>query len=98
MTTSTAYRPEPESPNVSSSSLEDKGPTTEVETSITTSSSSFEIVHHGDNEQEVRTLPPVPYKQLTAPITPQDIQDIWSKSLTWAEDYITILTWTETPV
>ena len=62
------------------SSLEDKGPTTEVETSITTSSSSFEIVHHGDNEQEVCTVPPVPYKWLTAPITPQDIQDIWSKS------------------
>ena len=51
-----------------------------METSITTSSSSFEIVHHGDNEQEVCTVPPVPYKQLTAPITPQDIQDIWSKS------------------
>ena len=51
-----------------------------METSITTSSSSFEIIHHGDNEQEVRTVPPVPYKQLTAPITPQDIQDIWSES------------------
>ena len=51
-----------------------------METSITTSSSSFEIVHHGDNEQEVRTVPPVPYKRLTAPITPQDIQDIWSES------------------
>ena len=69
-----------QSPNVSSSSLEDKGPTNEVETSITTSSSSFKIVHHGDNEQEVCTVPPVPYKQLTAPITPQDIQDIWSES------------------
>ena len=51
-----------------------------METSITTSSSSFEIVHHGDNEQEIRTVPPVPYKWLTAPITPQDIQDIWSES------------------
>ena len=51
-----------------------------METSITTSSSSFEIVHHGDNEQEVHTVPPVPYKWLTAPITPQDIQDIWSES------------------
>ena len=51
-----------------------------METSITTSSSSFEIVHHGDNEQEVHTVPPVPYKRLTAPITPQDIQDIWSES------------------
>ena len=69
-----------QSPDISSSSLEDKGPTSEVETSITTSSSSFKIVHHGDNEQEVRTVPPVPYKRLTAPITPQDIQDIWSKS------------------
>ena len=49
-----------------------------------TSASSFEIVHQGDNEQEVRTVPPVPYKQLTAPITPQDIQDIWSK--TFSED------------
>ena len=69
-----------QSPDISSSSLEDKGPTNEVETSITTSSSSFEIVHHGDNKQEVHTVPPVPYKQLTAPITPQDIQDIWSES------------------
>ena len=69
-----------QSPDVSSSSLEDKGPTNKVETSITTSSSSFEIIHHGDNEQEVCTVPPVPYKRLTAPITPQDIQDIWSES------------------
>ena len=38
-------------------------------------------MHQGDNEQEVRT---VPYKQLTAPITPQDIQDIWSE--TFSED------------
>ena len=67
-----------------SSSLEDKGPTNEVESLTTTSASSFEIVHQGDNEQEVRTVPPVPYKQLTAPITPQDIQDIWSK--TFSED------------
>ena len=69
-----------QSPNVSSSSLEDKGPTNEVESLTTTSASSFEIVHQGDNEQEVHTVPPVPYKQLTAPITPQDIQDIWSES------------------
>ena len=41
-------------------------------------------MHQGDNEQEVRTVPPVPYKQLTAPITPQDIQDIWSE--TFSED------------
>ena len=66
------------------SSLEDKGPTSEVESSTTTSASSFEIVHQGDNEQEVCTIPPVPYKQLTAPITPQDIQDIWSE--TFSED------------
>ena len=51
-----------------------------METSITTSSSSFKIVHHGDNEQEVCTVLPVPYKWLTAPTTPQDIQDIWSES------------------
>ena len=37
-------------------------------------------MHQGDNEQEVCTVPPAPYKQLTAPITPQDIQDIWSES------------------
>ena len=79
MTTSTAYHTRPKS-HVSSSSLEDKRPTTEVESSITTSSSSFEIIHHGDNEQEIRTVPLVPYKRLTAPITPQDIQDIWSES------------------
>ena len=61
-----------------------------METSITTSSSSFEIVHQGDNEEEVHTVPPVPYKQLTAPITPQDIQDIWSKS--FSEDDEGIIT------
>ena len=57
-----------------------------METLITTSSSSFKIVHHGDNEQEVRTVPPVPYKWLSAPITPQDIQDIWSKSFSDNDD------------
>ena len=73
--------PQPEqSPDVSSSSLEDKGPPNDVETVITTSSSSFEIVHQGDNKQDIRTILPVPYKQLTAPLTAQDIQDIWSKS------------------
>ena len=41
-------------------------------------------MHQGDNEQEVCTVPPVPHKQLTAPITPQDIQDIWSE--TFSED------------
>ena len=41
-------------------------------------------MHQGDNEQEVRTVPPVPYKQLTTPITPQDIQGIWSE--TFSED------------
>ena len=41
-------------------------------------------MHQDDNEQEVHTVPPVPYKQLTAPITPQDIQDIWSE--TFSED------------
>ena len=69
-----------------SSSLEDKGPTNEVESLTTTSSSSFEIVHQDDNEQEVHTVPPVPYKQLTAPITPQDIQDIWTKKLVSEDD------------
>ena len=73
-----------QSPDISSSSLEDKGPTSEVESLTTTSASSFKIVHQGDNEQEVCTVPPVPYKQLTAPITPQDIQDIWSE--TFSED------------
>ena len=75
-----------QSPDVSSSSLKDKGPPNAVETSITTSSSSFEILHQGDHEQEVRTVPPVPYKQLTAPITPQDIQDIWSESFSDDDD------------
>ena len=69
-----------QSPDVSSSSLEDKGPPNDIETVITTSSSSFEIVHRGDNEQDVCTILSVPYKQLTAPLTAQDIQDIWSKS------------------
>ena len=57
-----------------------------MKTSITTSSSCFEIVHHGDKEQEVRTVTPVPYKQLTAPNTPQDIQDIWSESFSDDDD------------
>ena len=51
-----------------------------METTVTTSGSSFKVIHHDDNEQEVRTVPPIPYKHLTAPITPQDIQDIWSES------------------
>ena len=66
--------------DISSVSLEDKGPPNEEETLRTTSSSSFEIVHQGDNEQEVCTIPPVPYKELTAPLTAHDIQDIWSES------------------
>ena len=82
-----------QSPNVLSSSLEDKGPTNEVETTITTSASSFKIIHHDDNEQEVRTVPPVPYKHLTAPLTPQDIQDIWSESFSDEDEgHITAVT------
>ena len=48
-----------QSPDVLSSLLEDKGPTNEVETTVTTSASSFEIVQHDDNEQEVHTVPPI---------------------------------------
>ena len=73
-----------QSPDVSSSSLEDKAPTKEGEPTVTTSGSSFEVIHHDDNEQEVHIVPPVPYKHLTAPITPQDIQDIWDE--TFSED------------
>ena len=73
-----------QSPDVSSSSVEDKAPTKEGETIVTTSGSSFEVIHHDDNEQEVRIVPPVPYKHLTVPITPQDIQDILDE--TFSED------------
>ena len=82
-----------QSPDVSSSSLEDKGPKNEVETKITTSASSFKIVHHDNNDQEVHTVPPIPYKHLTAPLTPQDIQDIWSESFSdEGEGHITTVT------
>ena len=73
-----------QSPDVSSSSLEDKAAPKEEEPTVTTSGSSFELIHYDDNEQEVRVVPPVPYKHLTAPITPQEIQDIWDE--TFSED------------
>ena len=49
-----------------------------MQTTITTSTSSFEIVHHDDNIQTVSHVPRTPDQHLQAPINPQNIQDIWS--------------------
>ena len=51
---------------------------TQVHTTVTTSTSSFEIVHQDDNTQTVSHVPRIPDQHLQAPIDPQNIQDIWS--------------------
>ena len=81
-----------QSPNDSSSSLEDKAPTKEGEPTVTTSGSSFEVIHHDENEQEVCIVPPIPYKHLTLPITSQDIQDIWDETFSEDDDECDITT------
>ena len=45
---------------------------------VTTSTSSFEIVHQDNNTQTVSHVPRIPDQHLQAPINPQNIQDIWS--------------------
>ena len=64
--------------DVSSSSTEEQASPAQVDTIVTTSTSSFEIVHHDDNTQTVSHMPRTPDQHLQAPIDPQNIQDIWS--------------------
>ena len=64
--------------DVSSSSLEEQAPPTQLHTTVTTSTSSFEGVHQDDNTQTVSHVPRIPDQHLQAPIDPQNIQDIWS--------------------
>ena len=63
---------------MSSSSLEEQAPPTQVHTTVTTSTSSFEVVHQDDNSQTVSHAPRIPDQHLQAPIDLQNIQDIWS--------------------
>ena len=60
-----------------SSSLEEQAPPSQVHTTVTTSTSSFEVVHQDDNTQIVSHVPRIPDQHLQAPIDPQNIQDIW---------------------
>ena len=62
--------------DVSSSSTEEQAPS--VDTVVTTSTSSFEIVHQDNNTQIVSHMPRIPDQHLQVPIDPQNIQDIWS--------------------
>ena len=64
--------------DVSSLSLKEQAPPTQVHTTVTTSTSSFEVVHQDDNTQTVSHVPRIPDQLLQAPIDPQNIQDIWS--------------------
>ena len=64
--------------DVSSSSLEEQAPLTQVHTTVTTSTSSFEVVHQDDNTQTVSHVPRIPDQHLQVPIDLQNIQDIWS--------------------
>ena len=64
--------------DVSSSSLEEQAPPTQVHTTVTTLTSSFEVVHQDDNTQIVSHVPRIPDQHIQAPINLQNIQDIWS--------------------
>ena len=64
--------------DVSSSSVEEQAPPKQVDTTVTTSTSSFEIVHQDNNTQTMSHVPRIPDQHLQAPIDPQHIQDIWS--------------------
>ena len=63
---------------MSPSSVEERAPQTQVHTTVTTSTSSFEIVHQDNNMQTVSHVPRIPDQHLQAPIDPQNIHDIWS--------------------
>ena len=64
--------------DVSFSSIQEQAPQTQVHTTVTTSTSSFEIVHHDDDNQTVSHVPRIPDQHLQAPIDLQKIQDNWS--------------------
>ena len=64
--------------DVSSSSTEEQASPAQVDTVVTTSMSSFEIIHQDNNTQIVSDMPRIPDQHLQAPIDPQNIQDIWS--------------------
>ena len=64
--------------DVSLSSTEEQAPPVQVDTVVTTSTSSFEIIHQDDNTQTVSHMPRTPDQHLQASIDPQNIQDIWS--------------------
>ena len=64
--------------DVSLSSVKEQAPPTQVYTTVTTSTSSFEIVHQDNNTQTVSHVPRIPDQHLQVPIDPQNIQDIWS--------------------
>ena len=64
--------------DVSSSSLEEQAPPAQLHTTVTTSTSSFELVHQDDNTQTVSHVPRILDQHLQAPIDLQNIQDIWS--------------------
>ena len=64
--------------DVSLSSLEEQAPPTQVLTTVTTSTSSFEVVHQDNKTQTVSHVPRIPDEHLQVPIDPQNIQDIWS--------------------
>ena len=64
--------------DISSSSTEEQAPPVQVDTIVTTSTSSFEIVHHDDNTQTISHVPRTPDQHLQVPINSQNIQDIWS--------------------
>ena len=64
--------------DVSSSSTEEQAPLLQMDTTVTTSASCFEIVHRDDNTQTITNMPRVPDQHLQVPIDPENIQDIWS--------------------
>ena len=62
---------------MSSSSLEEQAPPTQLHTTVTTSTSSFEVVHQDDNTQTVSHEPRIPDQHLQAPIDLQNIHIIY---------------------
>ena len=64
--------------DISSSSTKKQAPPVQVDTIVTTSMSSFKIVHQDDNTQTVSHVPRIQNQHLQVPIDPQNIQDIWS--------------------
>ena len=64
---------------MSTSFTEEQAPPADAEPVITTLTGRFEIVHQDDNTQTIKNIPRVPDKNLTAPIQPHNVQDIWSE-------------------